>query len=436
MSKSPRNQKGKEKIGYWLLNQLGKHFWPDFSIVAGIRIDYLSPTLYVTDILLSLLFLCFLCRNYKSRPPKQSRKNIVIAGIVFAFLLSNIFFAGRLLLGVYGFIKLCEFAFLAFYIAKTIQSRMQLTGISLFFTIGLIFESLLAILQYINQGSLGGLFYFFGERTFTGTTPGIANASINGILVLRPYATFSHPNVLAAYLLVSIILVWNFILKNDKRSLQILGAVALFIGSIALLVTFSRVVILLWAFMAAVVLIRRIKGKVTTMRTRLIALIVTCFSLLVIVFLPLTHEVFNRLAQTSLTDESVTERVELVTASWKMIQQNPIIGVGLDNYIPSLVPFQKPLPLGLYLQPVHNIFILVLAETGVLGFGLFIVLFAKTFMRLRKQEKGIKELLFLLLLIIIITGMFDHYWLTLQQGQLLFSLVIGLCWTKLDKSTT
>ena len=30
--------------------QLGLHFWPEWSKVAGIRVDYLSPVLYLTDI--------------------------------------------------------------------------------------------------------------------------------------------------------------------------------------------------------------------------------------------------------------------------------------------------------------------------------------------------------------------------------------------------
>jgi hypothetical protein len=34
---------------------------------------------------------------------------------------------------------------------------------------------------------------------------------------------------------------------------------------------------------------------------------------------------------------------------------------------------------------------------------------------------------------ILFTGMFDHYWLTLQQNQLLLVMVIGLCWQK-DKT--
>src|SRR5476649_2203358 len=41
---------------FLLPTQLGIHFWPNFSLLLGIRVDYLSPTLYVTDVvILSLI---------------------------------------------------------------------------------------------------------------------------------------------------------------------------------------------------------------------------------------------------------------------------------------------------------------------------------------------------------------------------------------------
>lgn len=429
-----------------LPTQLGKHFWPNLSIVSGIRIDYLSPTLYVTDVLLILLFASFLFRYFRSVKDtngirnaiaKSGKKNIFLILILVVFISSNVLFATRPLLTVYGYIKLSEFILLTFYIAKTIKSRSQFISLSVLFTIGLLFESVLAILQYINQGSLNGIFYFFGERSFTGVTPGIANASINGALVLRPYATFPHPNVLAAYLLVGLVLVWNYIVKNKGMYMQVLGGVTLFIGSIALLLTFGRVVILLWAFLVVFVLINSFRGKFTSARTKIFVSFFLCVCVLGMFLLPVTREVINRLDQTSLSDESVTERVELLTASWKMIQMHPFTGVGLDNFIPSLAPIQKPMPLGLYLQPVHNIFVLILAETGIIGFVLFLWIFVRTIIRVNNQPIEIRAILFLLISIIVITGMFDHYWLTLQQGQLLFAVIIGFCWsTQSNKKST
>ena len=445
----------KEKIGFWSLNpasklesillsffflllptQLGKHFWPDFSIVSGIRIDYLSPIIYVTDVVVFLLLVSFLLRqrvfifsNFKSQ------KQYLIGGLVILFFVCNIFFANRPLLSLYGFLKLCEFSFVSFYLARTIRLRSQLQSIPTLFAASSIFESLLAIFQYLNQGSLNGIFYYFGERTFTGDTPGIANASIDGTLILRPYATFPHPNVLAGYLLIVIVLVWNFVVKSEKRLLKILGAVSLFVSSVALLLTFSRIAIFLWGVLLVFALGQVVFQKLKTRKKQLIIISVVLLCLVMFGFLPLSHNIFARFAQTSLSDESVVERTELLSVSWKMIQQHSLVGVGIDNFIPALAPLQKPMPLELYLQPVHNIFVLVAAETGFVGFGLFVWLLAATIQRIRNYESGIRNVYFVLLFIIFITGLFDHYWLTLQQGQLLFAMVFGLCWSKSKKST-
>ena len=43
-----------------LPTQLGKHFWPTFSYVLGTRVDYLSPTLYLTDIIILFITLFYL----------------------------------------------------------------------------------------------------------------------------------------------------------------------------------------------------------------------------------------------------------------------------------------------------------------------------------------------------------------------------------------
>jgi O-Antigen ligase len=423
-----------------LPTQLGKHFWPDFTLVSGIRIDYLSPIIYVTDVLLGLLFWCavfrLLSRNVRAKRKGQNAKllakskKLVIVGIVLLFLLCNCFLAARPLLSLYGLVKLGEFVFFGQYVAQTVKSRSQLQQIALLFSISSICESLLAIAQYIHQGSLNGIFYFFGERTFTGSTPGIANASIGGVLVLRPYGTFPHPNVLAGYLLVSMVLAWSFLLRKANVWIITVGIVSLFLGSTALFLSFSRVAILIWILLLFIILGQTaIRSKIDTI-TKLIAVIFTFLILAGVCLSPFGREVILRFSQTSLTDESVIERTELLSTAFTMIRQHPLIGVGLYNFIPAMAPLQKPMPLGLYLQPVHNIFVLVTAETGIIGFGLFIWSLVVTMVRIKKQELRIKGTLTVLLLIIFVTGMVDHYWVTLQQGQLLFAIVLGLCFCK------
>ncbi|MCX6730896.1 MAG: hypothetical protein NTZ55_03540 [Candidatus Roizmanbacteria bacterium] len=38
-------------FSFFIVSQLGKHFFFPFSYLSGIRIDYLAPTIYFTDIL-------------------------------------------------------------------------------------------------------------------------------------------------------------------------------------------------------------------------------------------------------------------------------------------------------------------------------------------------------------------------------------------------
>jgi len=356
-----------------------------------------------------------------------------VAGFCCLFLLFTSFFSNNPLLSLYGLAKICECAFLALYFVRTIHYRFQLQQISFVFAISALFESLLAIVQYLNQGSLNGIFYFFGERSFTGVTPGIANANIGGTLILRPYATFSHPNVLAGYLLIAMVLVWSFCLPWRNRWIQGFSIFVLGISSIALLLTFSRVAILIWGLLVLFSLGKILLRTLKTVGTRIFALFVTIGGFACLGMVPLMHEVVLRFIQTSLLDESVTERTELLRASIIMIQRHPFFGVGLNNFLPALAPLQRPMPLGLYLQPVHNIFILVFSETGIIGFALFMGLFTATVQRIKSQPAVITGVSFVLLVIVLITGLLDHYWLTLQQGQLLFAIVIGMSWITLKK---
>jgi len=375
--------------------QLGLHFWPQFAKVEGVRIDYLSPTLYVTDLLILFLFLSWVI--------SQKKFSISNFQIIFAaFIIIGIIFSKSLGAGLYGLLKFLEFIFLGFYVSNI--KNLKLRNILFLLSLGIIFESFLALSQYLNQGSLGGLFYFFGERMFNPQTPGIANASINGQLILRPYGTFPHPNVLAGYLVI----VMTLIIFNCKK---ILYSLTLLIGTVALFLTLSRVAIILWVLILGFFLIRKF-------------IILALVSLLLFV---LITPLGLRFTGMRLTDESIVIREELAKSSLLMIKKSPLLGVGINNFLVNLPNTQKSNNSSLVIQPVHNIFLLVLSETGIVGFYFFVWFLIKTYQNIRF---GKNYLIIYPLSLILILGMFDHYFLTLQQGQLLFSFILGLCWSK------
>ncbi len=384
-------------IVLFLPTQFGRHFWPNFSIVSGLRIDYLSPTLYLTDVLIFLLFIFWLLslRELKIKLP------VVIFSI---FLLIGIFLSRAPLAGLYGFLKLAELCFFGFYTAKNIK-QMKLVVIAL--SVGVFFESFLAVAQYLKHSSIGSVFYFFGERTFNSQTPGIANASLGGSLVLRPYGTFSHPNVLAGYLVVSMSIVLFFKLSKLVKSVIFL------IGTVALFLTLGRTAIIVWIIICLLYLFWKSWKAIVP-------------AVILVIFVLYLSPLYLRFAGLGLADEAVISRVELSKSAVEMFVIHPVLGVGLNNFLPNLPSYLKASGNVFYIQPVHNVFLLILSETGSIGLGFFLWFLVKTYKRILNKKN---LLAFTALSAVIVLGFFDHYFLTLQQGQLLFALVLGICWS-------
>ncbi|HSD98340.1 MAG TPA: O-antigen ligase family protein [Patescibacteria group bacterium] len=407
----------------FLPTQLGKHFWPNFSFVLGSRVDYLSPTVYITDLIILLLFFASVIK-----------RNVFVSwyfSLIMLFLGFVSFFATSPLLAWYGFVKFLELSFVVWYVARNTHKPF-VVGVLL--VLGTFTESFLAFFQVLHQGSIGGLFYFLGERTFSGATPGVANASVGGELILRPYATFSHPNMLAGYVIVVVLLILYF-LGTKRIASKLLIPSSLIVGTMALMLSLSRVAIVSWILVGAVMLCVVYREKKQKLFLFSSLLVVTTF-LLTAVFFPASLE---RVLSFSF-GESLTQRVILAKNAVDIIVSHPVLGVGLCNFIPSLPDVARD---GVILQPVHNIYLLVAAETGLLGFMLFLFLIAALVRCLQRKwhqgsvdEKNKTLLLFLALFTILFSGFFDHYFLTLQQGQLSFALVIGLILRKNTTSAT
>ena len=325
--------------------------------------------------------------------------------------------------------KLLECMFLGYYVAITVTHKKAFERLLVCLSLGALFNACLAIAQFLNQGSLDGLLYYFGERTFNAQTPGIANASINGELFLRPYGTFPHPNVLAGYLLGVFVLLLAAFSQVKSRQIKLLFGVTLLIGTSALLLTFSRIAIALWI----VILFSSIVIACKNLLQRFLLVSSTALSLFLLAYLtPLG----SRFMETRFTEESVIQREQLVNAAFLIIRSHPL-GVGLGNFLPALSQLPMDSYSSSFLQPVHNIFVLIAAETGLLGFVCFITILFVTSRHLF-YNRDVRYLVSagLTLFLLLVTGLFDHYLLTVQQGQLFFAVIIGLCWSSLGKNKT
>lgn len=404
----------------FLPTQLGRHFWPEYTSLLGLRVDYLSPTLYVTDVLVVLLLLFSILHN-KYKLSSFVKRRFTMRRFLFvlftAFLVVNISTSKMPQAGWYSLIKLAEFVFLGLYVARVGGNYQK--SIPVLFCLGIIFESLLAFAQFYNQGSIGGILYYVGERAFNAQSPGIANASLYGDVILRSYATLPHPNVLAGYLLVGMTILCIFGTTSTPYK-KLLFTAAMVLGTGALFLTMSRISIILW-IIVVVFMIRK------TLFSPRIFLLVFLFTGAISLFFPFTATRFFSL---SLKEEAVTNRLALAGAAFDMGTKHPFTGVGLGNFLPNLPDFMNAKRNIFYLQPVHNIYLLAFAETGIFGLAALCLFLWRSLLNLfcLQTEKIVYILLFAEVCVI---GFFDHYFLTLQQGQLLFVFVLGICWRKI-----
>ncbi len=398
---------------FWLLIlllpvQLGRHFWFEWTQVLGLPIDYLSPTVYLTDFLV-VAVLFFWWWDIKRRLTIDdfrlvSQKYWWVGAVLFYLLITSLL-AQNSGVALYKFVKIIEFTLLGFYIAK---NNYPLSALRFPLSLAVAYSSLFAIFQFIKQASLGGIFWWLGERNFNLITPGIAKAIISGRLVLRPYATFPHPNVLAGFLLVAI-----FLLFRKRGIYSILIFILALIG---LVLSFSRTAWLVGLIVGFLALLRHFGGGGKRKYLRVGA---------VLLVLLIAIGVFFSFAKNLSGQEALSQRFSLAQIAIKMIKTNPLTGVGLNNFIPQLPNYWQQFGMTYWLQPVHNIYLLVTTEIGLVGLLIFLWLLILTFKKLLIANRWP---LIVALSVILALGFFDHYWLTLQQSQLLLTVVFGLSW--------
>ena len=132
--------------------------------------------------------------------------------------------------------------------------------------------------------------------------------------------------------------------------------------------------------------------------------------------------------------QDITQRLELAYISGKIISTNFLVGTGLNTFVINEIKIPGPNSYLWLLQPVHNIYLLVFAETGLVGLVAFLLLIGNGIWRgihsiwnRNKRDVASPTVMYTIPFIgLLMLGLVDHYPLSLQQGQLLFTLFAAL----------
>ncbi len=404
--------------------QTGFHFWPNFAYIFGARVDYLSPTLYFLDVLLIL----FIVASVILLPIKKTSfaRNKILTLLSAAFILDilvNLLFAKSVPAHLFGMIKVAEFVLFSFFVAKTFVLQDIPYLIDVLALSGIV-SSVLGIWQFVNQSSVGGLWYFLGERNFNLATIGISTVNLDH-QILRSYAAFPHPNILAFFLLMVVVFATERIFLEKNTSEKVFLAATVIFCSIALILTFSRIVILLAVVFLLIELYTKGKRNVKYFAPILLVLVVSIYLR------------FQQIFGPEFLFRGIDFREELFAQSLKIFLSAPYFGIGLNNFFIHQAPLIKTIS-PIVFQPVHNIFILSILSLGLLGWWIFpyvfLLAFRSVYHNLKSKSVEVKSfsrgLLFVLIGIIVV-GMFDHFFLTVEQGQIILALTFGLSFSNI-----
>jgi hypothetical protein len=299
------------------------------------------------------------------------------------------------------------------------------------------------IYQYFHQHSLG--LSFLGEldmRHFPFHNPEkqrwFFDKSPSCEFLYRASGTFTHPNILGGFLFCSTLASLYLFVKTQAKLKLIFLISMIFLQMFTLYIAFSRSAILallfamfIWGFLQCKDLLRQKDFYSSTFRRFAIlasALLTSCALCIALFYSQLTARggIINYNAVTAYAD---SERIQYLKMAVDMIKEHPVLGIGFNNFQLYENPIQPGYPGHLFFSKVHNIYLLIASEMGLISGGLFLLFI---FSILRKSWKGIgehpghhqgfQEKIFLLSVFcgLLFIGACDFYLLHTPHGRILF----------------
>lgn len=409
------------------------------TFVSGEKWQYGTISLYVSEGVL-FFWIMFVLLGKQEKTPREkliskSERELYRTGALFLFwIFLSVFWAedralafsyfGVMALGVGLFwgIRKCAIDF-----RKTVFILL----LSLFFHSGI------AIGQFIFQESPGITILGMSQHNPEEAGTSVLKGEFKGepTRMLRAYGGMTHPNILGGASAVGVLLaLWLWVNARSMRE-NIFAPIFVFSGLLTLLLTFSRTA-WLGFFLGFFVFFGWLFARKKSWRRRSIPICILVIFVVISFATIFRSEVITRFEEKAIALEgSVSDRNQLardVSVVWK---EHPLRGVGIGNSALAMMKkdfgeeaLQKDVPVWEY-QPAHNIFLLVLAELGVVGIILLIGCMVQ-FIWLglsslgKKDSRGVALLASLIVLIPVL--FLDHWLWTSHFGILLFFFLTGM----------
>ncbi len=405
-------------LAIFLLPFQTQYIYHTFLFPEGLS-EYGKFSVFVTELLIVLSFL--FSRSFAEKWHVESRKimrgfffclAMVFLSLTFSkFYFVSLFAIGHLLIAGMIFLRMGE-------------SRINRDVVLSAFILGLVFPCLLGFYQYTQGFSPAYAWLGLAEKQVE--TPGVAVVATNSFRVMRAYGTFLHPNIFGGYLVTALFSLFFLAQSNASRTWMWITIPLTVLFSSTLFLTFSRSAWLAFLFASLVLFIGSRVYK-QTISKRVIFLGCVCFSTLIL-FSVVFHAQFFARFDPSLHVEaiSVSERTGQYQNFFEAFKQHPLVGSGFGTSVFHLESMIKHQPVWWY-QPIHNVFLLILLELGIVGFMAFGYFVKQVFSIIWQKRKTIEGIFSITLLISLCSmAFFDHYLFSLWSGLSLSAFILAI----------
>ncbi len=316
--------------------------WADVGAIGGVNLSV------ATFSVLLLYFLWLVEASVSLRPRKPVYFNLPLTLYV-AVASASWFVANEKLLAVNTLALLFQGYLLYTYLANKIQTREQLLYVVCLFAVATAIQGLVMIaVRAVGHDIVMG--------------PVTAMASDEG----RMGGTIGSPVTGGSFLALMFAPVLSLLMVPVRRELKQLAFVALFLGTIGLVLTQTRGSFIGVGLSASLLVVLMCLRGWLPLRIPIV---------LGFVGLTLAGLLQGQISDRIFGDDkgSAEGRLPLFRMAWQMICDHPIVGVGVNNCAASAGPYAARYEMrGEWFWTIHNRYLLEWVETGIVGLAVLL----------------------------------------------------------------
>lgn len=390
-------------------------FYRIVSLPEGMTV-YGNLGVYLTELLIASAFLL------RGRPMIHPNFKKIVRALFLVFAVSFVCLGWSRLYAVsLGWVSHLIAA--GMFLLLLLDERTKMMHVINVFLAGLVLPCILGWIQYLTGFSPALSMLGLAQKHVE--TGGVAVVATDTFRSLRAYGSFPHPNIFGGYLAIAIILKgWRGrqglkSLKSWQGWVQI-SMITLFTST--LILTFSRGAWLALTVGLVVFLGQALFYKKLIPHRAIPLLSVGLITILLSIGMLHTHVLARFNPALRVEAISIEERSSQYQSFPGVLKIDPLFGVGPGAYVFALESLSPDQPPWSY-QPIHNVFLLLLAEFGVIGFlafGYFVFEVLRLVLAYKKTTGGIFAITLITQLFIL--AMFDHYLFSLWPGIVFFIL--------------